>query len=394
MNGPPEKRYITVLVPPPFWNLGAAIDVLMPERQLRSVFRVPHSQETISMRRIIASFALAAAAAMPLAAQQSHLPIEVGIFGQFTKYADVTKLDNAVGIGGLASMPLWRRIELQYEADYAATKSARVGDLTALNHRIDAVYHLPIRNGHTFFVGGGWTGSQYKSDTTKNQYDSGGNATIGVRWCVNKDWNVRTSGVMDFKDPSDQVPTGDRTQTLGLRIGVSRFFGAKGGSTPCVVAKPAPAPVAPPVVTPAPAPAPAPAKVEPKPEPVAPAPTPAPAPAPKPREIFRMTGVYFAFDKSALTQAGKDTLEAAVKYLNANPGSKVEIQGHTDNIGTDEYNRSLSDRRATAVMKYLRSRGIDASRMSTKGFGESQPAATNDTKEGRAQNRRVVIVEL
>lgn len=107
-----------------------------------------------------------------------------------------------------------------------------------------------------------------------------------------------------------------------------------------------------------------------------------------------MTGVYFAFDKSNLTQAGKDTLEAAVKYLNGNPGSTVEIQGHADSIGTDEYNRSLSDRRATTVMTYLRSRGIDASRMSAKGFGESEPAADNGTREGRALNRRVVIVEL
>jgi OOP family OmpA-OmpF porin len=107
-----------------------------------------------------------------------------------------------------------------------------------------------------------------------------------------------------------------------------------------------------------------------------------------------MTGVYFAFDQAALTQAGKDTLEAAVKYLSANPGSKVEIRGHTDNIGTDEYNRSLSDRRATTVMTYLRTRGIDASRMSAKGFGESEPAADNGTSSGRAQNRRVVIVEL
>lgn len=346
-------------------------------------------------RSMYTLLALSLAAALPLAAQQRHLPVEVGIFGQYTKFAAVTKLDNAVGLGGLVGIPLWRRIELQYEADFASTKSSRVGDLTALNHRFDLVYHLPIRNGHTFFVGGGWTGSQYRTDTTKNQYDSGGNATIGIRWCVNRDWNVRTSGVMDFKDPSDQVPTGDRTQTLGLRVGLSRFLGAKGGQTPCVpAAAPMPAPAPPPVVVPAPAATPAPA---PAPAPAA-APTPmppaAPAPAPKPREIFRMTGVYFAFDKSALTTAGKDTLEAAVKYLNANPGSTVEIQGHTDNIGTDEYNRSLSDRRATAVMQYLRTRGIDASRMTSKGFGESQPAADNGTTEGRGLNRRVVIVEL
>ena len=107
-----------------------------------------------------------------------------------------------------------------------------------------------------------------------------------------------------------------------------------------------------------------------------------------------MTGVYFAFDKSVLTQAGKDTLESAVKYLNANPGATVELQGHTDSIGTDAYNQKLSERRAAAVMKFLLSRGINANRMSTKGFGEGSPAADNGTKEGRALNRRVVIIEL
>ena len=110
--------------------------------------------------------------------------------------------------------------------------------------------------------------------------------------------------------------------------------------------------------------------------------------------MFRLTGVYFDFDKSTLKQAGKDTLEAAVKYMNANPGARIEIQGHTDSIGTDAYNQALSERRAAAVLKYLTGRGIDASRMSTKGFGESQPAADNGTKEGRALNRRVVIIEL
>ncbi|MEK6612979.1 MAG: OmpA family protein [Gemmatimonadota bacterium] len=350
------------------------------------------------MQRSLSALALALVAAVPLAAQQRHLPVEVGVFGQYTKFAEVTKLDNAIGMGALVGVPVWRALAFQYEADFASTNSSRVGDLTALNHRFQLVYHFPIKNGHTFFAGGGWTGSEYHTDTTKNQYDSGGNATLGFRWCVNRNWNVRTSGVMDFKDPSDQVPTGDRTQTLGLRLGVSRFFGAKGGQTPCVADVPAPVPVPPPVVIPVPAAAPAPApppapapRVEPTP---APAPPIAPAPAAKPREIFRMTGVYFAFDKSDLTRAGKDTLEAAVKYLNANPGSTVEIQGHADSIGTDEYNRSLSDRRATTVMTYLRSRGIDASRMSAKGFGESEPAADNGTREGRALNRRVVIVEL
>ena len=263
------------------------------------------------MRRSFSAIALSLLAALPLAAQQRHLPVEVGVFGQYTKFADVTKLDNVIGLGALVGIPVWQRIALQYEGDFASTRSSRVGDLTALNHRFDLVYHLPIKNGHTFFFGGGWTGSQYKSDTTKNQYDSGGNATLGFRWCVNRDWNIRTSGVMDFKDPSDQVPTGDRTQTLGLRLGVSRFFGAKGGQTPCVTAAPAPAPVPPPVVIPVPTPAPAPAP------PPAPAPRvePALAPAPPPASRRPEAARDLPHDRRLLClrqerpdQAGKDTL--------------------------------------------------------------------------------------
>lgn len=327
------------------------------------------------MRYRTFALSLSLTAALPLAAQQAFTPVEIGAYAQYTRFADLTRLDPAFGLGGLISIPLVKRIAFQYEGDFGATNSARVGDLTAWNHRFDLVYHIPWGARRSVFLGGGWTGSQYRTDTTKNQYDSGANAQVGLRFCVGDHWALRTSAAMDFKDPSDQIPTGDRTQTLSLRAGLSRFFGGA-GSSPCVVVVPPPPP--PPVIVPAPAPAPA----------------PPPPPAPKPREVFRMSGVYFDFDKSNLKPVGKDTLEAAVKYLNANPGARVEIVGHSDSIGTDQYNRSLSDRRATAVRRYLQERGIDASRMSIRAAGESDPAADNGTTEGRALNRRVVIIEL
>jgi OOP family OmpA-OmpF porin len=67
------------------------------------------------------------------------------------------------------------------------------------------------------------------------------------------------------------------------------------------------------------------------------------------------------------------------------------VEGHTDNTGSDAYNQALSVRRANAVLKYLVDAGVPASRLSAQGFGESQPVADNDTAEGRAQNRRVVL---
>jgi OOP family OmpA-OmpF porin len=69
----------------------------------------------------------------------------------------------------------------------------------------------------------------------------------------------------------------------------------------------------------------------------------------------------------------------------------VEIQGHTDNTGSDEYNQGLSQRRADAVKAYFVDKGIAEGRLSTMGYGESQPVASNDTVEGRFQNRRVQL---
>jgi outer membrane protein OmpA-like peptidoglycan-associated protein len=71
-----------------------------------------------------------------------------------------------------------------------------------------------------------------------------------------------------------------------------------------------------------------------------------------------------------------------------NKAVKIEISGHTDNVGTDQANQVLSENRAKAVYQYLIANGIDAGRLSYKGYGETQPIATNDMDEGRGKNRR------
>ena len=108
-----------------------------------------------------------------------------------------------------------------------------------------------------------------------------------------------------------------------------------------------------------------------------------------------LRGVYFDFDKSTIKPESRPALEDAAKILNENPTIRVEIQGHTDSKGSDEYNLSLSDRRAASVVGYLvQNLGIDRSRLTSRGYGESQPIATNDTDAGRALNRRVEFVIL
>jgi len=108
-----------------------------------------------------------------------------------------------------------------------------------------------------------------------------------------------------------------------------------------------------------------------------------------------LKGIYFDFDKATIRPESKPGLENAARMLKENPTITVEIQGHTDSVGSDEYNVALSDRRAGAVVDYLvRNLGIDASRLTAKGYGEFQPVADNGTEEGRASNRRVDFVVI
>jgi len=128
---------------------------------------------------------------------------------------------------------------------------------------------------------------------------------------------------------------------------------------------------------------------DPEPAPVA---APPPPPPPSGTEIAEIRGTHFAFDSAKLTQEGETILDEAVAVMDQNPSISVHIEGHTDSIGSDAYNMALGQRRADSVRDYLASRGVDGSRMTTRSFGESVPAASNDTESGRAQNRRVEII--
>ncbi|RTL58860.1 MAG: OmpA family protein [Sphingobacteriales bacterium] len=99
--------------------------------------------------------------------------------------------------------------------------------------------------------------------------------------------------------------------------------------------------------------------------------------------------ILFGFDKSDLTADAKKNLDDLVTILNKYPDTNIEIQGHTDNKGTEEYNQGLSERRASAVAGYLSAKNIANSRISTKGYGKTAPKYSNATEEGQAQNRRV-----
>ncbi len=99
--------------------------------------------------------------------------------------------------------------------------------------------------------------------------------------------------------------------------------------------------------------------------------------------------ILFGFDKSDLSEGATVNLDKLVTVLGNYPETNIEIQGHTDNTGTDQYNMDLSKRRASSVSYYINQKGVASGRISTKGYGESAPNYSNETEEGRAQNRRV-----
>lgn len=153
-----------------------------------------------------------------------------------------------------------------------------------------------------------------------------------------------------------------------LSLGVNYYFGAP--------AAPAPAPVA--------------VKEEPK---VAPAPAPV-------KETWktlledkpvRIEGANFDTNSAKLKGASIQKLDEVVEFSNKYKDAQLDVTGHTDSRGTKEYNQGLSERRAASVKAYLVKKGVDGSRITTKGYGFEQPVADNKTAEGRAQNRRVEI---
>jgi OmpA-OmpF porin, OOP family len=106
-------------------------------------------------------------------------------------------------------------------------------------------------------------------------------------------------------------------------------------------------------------------------------------------ESFRLNNIFFDFAKSTLKPESYQEMDRVVKLLNESPNMEIELSGHTDNVGSDEFNMNLSQARAGAVTNYIISKGINAGRITAKGYGESMPVATNETDEGRQLNRRV-----
>jgi OOP family OmpA-OmpF porin len=106
-------------------------------------------------------------------------------------------------------------------------------------------------------------------------------------------------------------------------------------------------------------------------------------------QIVSLNNILFDFSKSLLRAASYKELDKLARMLKVNPGMEIELSAHTDKIGGYSDNLKLSNDRANAAKQYLLSKGVDASRIISKGYGETNPVASNKTEDGRQQNRRV-----
>jgi OOP family OmpA-OmpF porin len=108
-------------------------------------------------------------------------------------------------------------------------------------------------------------------------------------------------------------------------------------------------------------------------------------------QVIVLPNIEFAYNRAELTPAGRETVDTVVRFMNDQPEIELEVWGHTDSSGSEVYNLGLSQKRASAVVKYLTANGIAAKRTRSAGFGESRPLADNATEEGRERNRRVEL---
>lgn len=113
-----------------------------------------------------------------------------------------------------------------------------------------------------------------------------------------------------------------------------------------------------------------------------------------PKKEWILKNMYFATNKTEILPMSEESLKTLYDFLKENPRVRIKIIGHTDSVGTDQANQKLSEGRATSVKNEMVKRGIKAERIETEGRGESEPIDTNDTEEGRQNNRRVVIQVL
>ncbi len=252
---------------------------------------------------------------------------------------------------------------------FGVVRGAQAGNFKYNGVNADLVGFLPLTKRFSLYAQGGYqfgyTSDNFTSAPSTASSNSGGyNYGVGLQFEITP--SVLLRGEWDDYHMNDGL--GDRTDPKAVFVSLVFPFGEKHEA-------PAPAPVA---AAPAPAP-----------EPVA-APAPAPAPvAAAPERITLDAETLFGLNKSELRPAGKDALKGLAAHLNSVDYKSVKVMGYTDRLGSDAYNKKLSQRRAESVKAYLVEQGVPASKISAVGMGKADPV-TKDSCKGKKATKKLV----
>lgn len=340
--------------------------------------------------RTLTKFVLSATLSLAIPASafaQRQGAIEIGGFGRFTKFADTLRLDPAFGGGGRAGMYIWKNwlaeIELSYaDADVNLPKTGNPGldTLNTVSHALWAyrlTYNLPLSDRVRLMLGGGYAYDSYGRVRRVAPRGGGPQGLVGLRFIINDRLSARFEGTGTYVLPEDKnaKPGGRATGVnLGAQAGLSVSFFTR-DPKPRIqydtvntvtmmhdtvyirridtvkVAGPAARPVV-------------------------------------------IGAVNFAFNKSDISPEAKTVLDVIAASLvePTNSSRTITVTGNTDAIGSERYNEKLGQDRADQAKAYLVSKGVAESRIVARTQGEKDPVAPNTTDNGRATNRRVLVM--
>ena len=302
-----------------------------------------------------------------------------GIFGGYS-FDGKQHLETRPVFGIRGGYNFTRHFGVEALFDFVPTESTRgLGDANAYRYGGDILLHFLPDNKLVPYLAAGYGGISIDRDNqetfTKGAFDYG----PGVKYFLTDDLALRG----DFRHLVYRG--GDSLSNYEYTVGITYQFGGKK-----VAPAPAPvaAPVAPPVTESAPKAAPAPvveAALEAPLEPV-----PAAEPTPETMKYCVSLNIEFDIDKSEIRPQYRDEVAKVGDFMKKAPTTTAVIEGYTDEVGSDEYNLQISQRRAESVVKSLVDDfGIDQSRLSAKGYGKSRPIADNSSDEGKQKNRRI-----
>lgn len=345
--------------------------------------------------RNLKTFALGAIVALSIpltASAQRKGALEIGGFGRYTKFADTLRIDAGMGGGGRAGVFIAKNWSLEMDVSYAeadVNKLPFVVDrgeiLNKVSHTLWSyrlLYNAPLSERMKLLLGAGYGYDAYGRERTVAPRGGGPQGLVGLRFLLNDRWSLRFEGTGQYTVPSDDktLPTPRATHfDIGGQAGLSISFFTRDPKprvqydTTTITRTVRDTVYVPRIDTVRIAPA---------------------TPTTVAGRPIVIGAINFAFNKSDITPEAKLILDKIAASLTeqVNSSRTIDVTGNTDAIGSEKYNLKLGQDRADQAKAYLVSKGVAESRINARTAGEGDPLAPNSTDNGRATNRRVLIM--